>query len=339
MSFSANKYEDEFSNIGSIFGGASSKIAKEILSLEPTTIIEFYKIYPDKINNPDFFVSFHNGSVFGGSIWWQGQQYKPVPVQITNIESDNKGGINRPNIRFGNLYGSNEQYFSDLLSQYDDFKNARIIRKRTFLRFIDNINFESNINPFGGQDLSAEISADTYLVAQKVIENKTFVEFELTSPLDFELMTNSSRRIHAKYCYWNYRGDGCGYDGPPKATAKGEAFVDNNGRFIDLGQNKGLWNKNTTYSKGDYVFIESGLKTASNSFDLREGTTTYNGKKIPVFYVAKTENKNKNPISSSDDWVEDACSKQYCACMVRFEGNVVPFGGFLETNEYPFRSK
>jgi lambda family phage minor tail protein L len=126
------------------------------------------------------------------------------------------------------------------------------------LIILDDVNFEGG-NPFGSQDFTAEISNETFLIGQKTAENKVYVEFELTSPLDLENFEITNRRILAKYCYWTYRGCGCNYFGPPIEKEDGYNFTDIDGQevtpsvspygFMDNSNN--LWNSTTSYNKGD----------------------------------------------------------------------------------------
>jgi len=342
MAYEVPVIADEFS-FGAPFGGASSKIAKELLSLEPSAIIELYKIYPDRIKNPGFYLNLHNGSNFGGPIFWQGQEYLPAPIETEGIENDSKGGINRPTIKISNYYNGNDRYFSALLEGYDDFKNAKFVRKRTFLRFLDDVNFESAQNPFGKQDFSAQISEETFIVSQKVSETKTFVEFELTSPLDTESTKNTSRRIMAKRCPFDYRGLGCGYNQKPRATEGGDCLRDSSGNYMppSILKYKEYWRGDISYKRGDYIYINSGIRYSyPGSNDFKEGNADSSSPKVPVFYVARKNSYNKDPLSNPDFWVKDGCSKQLCACMDRFNnrGGQIPFGGFIQTSKYNFRS-
>ena len=62
------------------------------------------------------------------------------------------------------------------------------------------------------------MSNDTFVVGQKTAENKSFIELELTSPLDLENFEINNRLIMSRYCSWYYRGNGCNYKGIPLAT-------------------------------------------------------------------------------------------------------------------------
>ena len=107
-------------------------------------------------------------------------------------------------------------------------KNAKIVRKRVSVKFIDDVNFEGG-NPFGEADPNAELTDETWLMGRKTQESKLFVEFELTSPLDIDNFSVNSRNIISKFCYWQYRGEGCRYAGLPIEDSDGNPFEDIDG--------------------------------------------------------------------------------------------------------------
>ena len=79
--------------------------------------------------------------------------------------------VNRPLIRI-----SNKDFFvTSLIKNNNDFANARVERRKTFVKFLDDENFDGG-NPFGESDATANVSVDFYLVSQKRQENKVFVE-------------------------------------------------------------------------------------------------------------------------------------------------------------------
>lgn len=66
-------------------------------------------------------------------------------------------------------------------------------------------------------DPNSHLDDETWYIAQKTTENQAIIEFELGSPIDLEGVTIPRRQIVANVCGWRYRGDGCGYAGPPVA--------------------------------------------------------------------------------------------------------------------------
>ena len=62
-------------------GQGEDKIARSLLDLQPTAIVEFYRIFPDVVNKPNLSIDIHGGSIFKNPITWQGVRYLPVPIE------------------------------------------------------------------------------------------------------------------------------------------------------------------------------------------------------------------------------------------------------------------
>jgi lambda family phage minor tail protein L len=309
-------------------GQGQDKIARSLLDIQPTAVLEFFRIYPDTVEKPDIFIPIHGGSIFGNNVTWQGVEYIPVPVEGEGFEINGNGQLARPKIRMANK----DFLITSLLQNNSDFKNAKIVRKRTFLKYLDDVNFDGG-NPFGSQDFTAEISNETFLIGQKTVENKVFVEFELTSPLDLENFEVTHRNILAKYCYWSYRGNGCNYTGVPRETESGLQFTANiNQTFSNTDVNL-LWLPTKSYSKGNIVYLENP-KVFVNSNTLAPGS--YQGF-LKTWYVCVENNTNKNPQTNPSSWQKDGCSKKLSACKRRFGiTKPLPFGGFPGTDGFSY---
>ena len=48
-----------------------NKVAKSLLDMQPTAILELFRVFPDRINKPTLFLGFHGGANFNKSIVWQ----------------------------------------------------------------------------------------------------------------------------------------------------------------------------------------------------------------------------------------------------------------------------
>ena len=311
-------------------GEGKSEVAKSLLDLQPTAIIDLFLVYPDYKTKPDLFVPLHGGSVFKKGIIWQGTTYMPIPIEIDGFEVNADGRVNRPKFRV-----SNKDFFAtDLLRNNSDFKNGKVIRKRTFVKFLDDENFDGG-NPFGAANNSAELSNQEYVISQKTQENKIFVEFELTSPLDLETFEINSRKIYGKYCFWQYRGGGCQYKGIPIHQENGDAFRDINGDEIKFntsindyiyGNVNDLYDNEKQYTTGDLAFIVNEKVNIVNPYD---------NSRLPIlnYFVAKTDVKGLRPDQNPKYWNKDGCNKKLSSCKLRFsESSTV--SRFLETKEY-----
>lgn len=313
-----------------------TKIARSLLELQPTAILEFFVVYPNYVEHPNRKRYFHGGSVFNQKIVWQGQTYRPLPVEVEGFESMANGQLPRPKIRF-----SNKEYFmSSVIAKNDDFKHARVIRKRTFLKYLDDVNFSDNLNPWGEADSTAELSNEMFLVGQKTAENKIFVEFELISPLDIDNQDITRRIIMSRYCCWQYRGAGCNYTQQPVAdvdnntlTYSGTWNEDKNDPELEWEKSPSTANpEDTAYASGSWVYLENKNVIIRDVFNPNLKTT------LKTWYRAKKLIKHKNnfvaPSDNDDFWAKDDCSKTVTGCKLRFGSGPLSFGGFPGTDKY-----
>ena len=175
-------------------GQGADKIARSLVELQPTAIVELFLLYFNTVDQPEACIAFHGGAIYNREVTWQGIEYLPIPVETEGFEVNANGQMARPKIRV-----SNKDYFvTDLLLRYNDLQFSKIVRKRTFIKYLDDVNFDGG-NPWGQADATAEVSNDTYVISQKTAENKNFVEFELTSPLDLENFELNNRLIMSRY--------------------------------------------------------------------------------------------------------------------------------------------
>ena len=148
-----------------------------------------------------------------GSIYWQGVEYLPFPIQSSGFETKGDGSLPRPKLAI-----SNQDFFvSNLIRRYNNLVGAKIVRKRTFVKFLDNVNFSESKNPYGSADSTAGLEDQVFFILRRSAETRTIVEFELASPLELDNVTFPKRSVMARYCGFHYRGNGCRYAGPPIA--------------------------------------------------------------------------------------------------------------------------
>lgn len=308
-------------------GQGEDKIARSLLDLQPTAIVEFYRIFPDVINKPSLSIDIHGGSIFKNPITWQGVRYLPVPIEAEGFEITANGKLPRPKIKVANK----DFLVTSLLQNNSDFKNAEIIRKRTFVKYLDDTNFDAG-NPFGEADSSAEISEEKYVIGQKTQENRVFVEFELTSPLDLENFEVNHRRILGKYCYWTYRGRGCRYEGPPINQEDGEGFkVAGTGDPVvpletsdqtEFNTNDAVfqWNPSRGYNISDISYIENSKVMIHPIGGGPPGTPL----PMKTWYVCVSGNTGQRPEDNPTYWAKDGCNKKLSSCKLRFndEGTI-----------------
>ena len=141
--------------------------------------------------NPTVYL-FHAGNNMkdSGDIIWQSNTYSRMPCKAEGFKYTGKGKLPRPTISFSNLLGTITAIIqltnNATILPFTDLAGAKVTRRRTLARFLDEENFPSNINPYkvGSVDPTAEMPQEIYFIDRKVIENRDIVQFELVSTFD-----------------------------------------------------------------------------------------------------------------------------------------------------------
>ncbi len=349
---------------------SSLAITKEISSLNPSTLITLFEIdlselalskniTPQDVNSQQYktIFRFHNHiKAFNGShIVWSGNDnkaktYVAAPIQAHGFEYNARGTL--PSPKLGISVNEENILFLDTfkqrIQQYGDLVGAKVTRIRTFLKFLDAVNFgPGKENPTA--DWTKEFPRDIFYIDRKSGENKFAIEFELASVLDVEGLVLPQRLVISR-CPFQYRGCGCAYEfqtrrteihessslldkAIPIATATNELISSIIGEKTLL-VDRGKYESDKFYDKGHYVYVE------------KDG--------VKYYYVSKTRDNNSTPPNSSF-WVEDACSKSLFGCRLRWtlhsrditQSNtppkrgripvgVLPYGGFPSVSKYGF---
>jgi len=144
---------------------------------------------------------FHPGTDTNGqSVVWQGVQYEPFPIEADGFEMSAKGTLPRPTLRVSNITGM----ITPMLIDWDDLVGAKVIRRRTFARYLDGQPTE---------DPTQHLPDDIFYVERKVNANRIAVEFELSSAMDLSGVQLPGREIRVGMCGSEYRGGECPYAG------------------------------------------------------------------------------------------------------------------------------
>ncbi|MGF6839906.1 lambda family phage minor tail protein L [Paraburkholderia youngii] len=182
-----------------------------VQELSPGATIELFIVDLTKLGGE--VIRFHSGTTdkeIPTSVMWQGQYYERFPIQASGFEYKASGTLPRPTLVLSNvLYVP-----SAIARMYGDIVGATVIRKKTLARFLDAINFPAG-NP--SADPNEGFIDEVYFVNCKTREDFEVIEWELASPFDVEGAQLPRRVVVRNACPWRYRGDGCGYGGPPVA--------------------------------------------------------------------------------------------------------------------------
>lgn len=186
------------------------EISELIQKLDPGTLLEFLEI--DVTDLGDQIYYFHNGGIneLNADVTWQGQVYVAFPYEIDGFEMTTSGKFPRPKLKIANVTG----LVTPLLKTFDDFIGVKITRKRTFLKYLDAVNFTGGNT---SADPNSHFPDDVFYVDRKSSENMAVVEFELASSLDLNKVLLPRRQIIQNTCQWIYKSAECTYAGADAA--------------------------------------------------------------------------------------------------------------------------
>ena len=190
-------------------------LTADIQTLEPGALVELFEL--DALAISGDLLRFHAYTKVG-SIWWQGEEYKPWPISAEGFElQPSKPPM--PILTVANIDGT----ITAACLAYQDLVGATVVRHRTLGKYLDAVNF-GGINPTA--DPTQELPPDRWYIERKSAETNTVVQFELSSALDFGSVQLPRRVIIANQCSWTYRSAECGYTGGPVADSNDTATSD-----------------------------------------------------------------------------------------------------------------
>ena len=176
-------------------------IREDIQKLEPGTLVQLFEIYV----GVDVF-RFHAGlNAIGGDVVFGGQTYIRFPIDADGFELKGSGTLPRPRLRVANVTG----LVGALVRENNDLVGCKVVRRRTFAKYLDAVNFPGGVNPTA--DPSAALPTEVYFVDRKSAENAVAVEFELASAMDVHGVRLPRRQVIQNVCTWRYRSAECGY--------------------------------------------------------------------------------------------------------------------------------
>lgn len=186
-------------------------IQSDIQKAEAGSLIELFELDLTTIGINEHYY-FHNGvNSLGNNIVFNGITYTRFPIEAEGFERSGTSAQARPSVRVANIDG----LIGATARENADLVKTKFIRRRTFLKYIDAVNFEGGINPTA--DPNAALDDEIWYIDRKSSENKIFVEWELTSALDLDGQALPKRQCIQNVCIWKYRSSECSYAGSPVA--------------------------------------------------------------------------------------------------------------------------
>lgn len=189
----------------------------DLQSATPGAIVELYTLDTTVTGGADVLrFTPHGPNELGNEIVFAGQIYARLPIEAEGFERSGQGALPRPKLRVANVTGLVGAIADDLLG-------AKLIRTRTFVKYLDAVNFSGG-NPQA--DPNQIIDREIWFVDRKAVENNVLVEFELASAFDLAGVRLPRRQFVQNVCPWRYRGAECGYTGGPVADEKDQPTSD-----------------------------------------------------------------------------------------------------------------
>ena len=167
---------------------SSSAIVSNLQNTNPSAIIELFTLQLDNsLHGATTIYRFHNGSSLkdNGEIVWAGNTYQRFPIKAEGF-AFRQGQLPRPTLTVSNALGTITAILAavNATTAGNDLTGATVTRIRNLARFIDAVNFPSNVNPYGTPDSTAEFPQEIYKIDRKSAENRDVVQFELASVFD-----------------------------------------------------------------------------------------------------------------------------------------------------------
>lgn len=188
-------------------------IQSDIQSLAPGTLVELFEIDLNPIGVAEQYF-FHNGvNALGSNVVWNGVTYTRFPVQAEGFELRGQGSQPRPTLTVANITG----LLSASVRAHDDLVRAKVIRRRTFLKYLDAVNFPGGVNATA--DPLMALNDEVWFVDRKVSENRVAIEWELVPAFDLTNVYLPGMQVIQNVCQWRYRSAECSYTGGAVANA------------------------------------------------------------------------------------------------------------------------
>jgi lambda family phage minor tail protein L len=167
---------------------SSSAIVSNLQNTNPSAIIELFTLQLDNsLHGATTIYRFHAGSSLkdNGEIVWSGNTYQRFPIKAEGFAFQ-KGQLPRPTLTISNALGTITAILLSVneTTTGNDLTGATVTRIRTLAKFLDAVNFPSDVNPYGTPDPTAEFPQEIYSIDRKANENREVVVFELASVLD-----------------------------------------------------------------------------------------------------------------------------------------------------------
>lgn len=304
-----------------------SLVFQELLNSSPFAIIELFEIelFQDIHGSTEKY-RFYSGTNFKdapGNIVFDSQEYFALPVEADGFEYKGDGTLPRPTLRFANVnaYMTSVLLAINVVNPHNDLNGARVKRTRTLTRFLDAVNWQNGVNPYGNPDPGSKMPDDIYYIDRKTQETRQVVEFELSSSFDLANVSAPKRQAMQNLCQWKYKSKECGYAGADEFTATGISITRVAATSFAFSSGQNILSAGSTLQEGSELVSSNGWfrmhverDGALNIFIKNDPTGTSNG---PYWRVAG--------IHDGEDY----------SLVMQNDGNLVLYNDKYAKTDYP----
>lgn len=273
----------KLTTVGGPLWGAVSSVYETLSEISPSSVVELFELHLDidKHGTNQVLYFTNTKAPLSSGVIWGGQLYTAYPMTAEGFEWNGTGTLPRPTVKVSNHF----RVITQLMAQVNqttpgnDLNGAKFVRRRTLAKYLDAANFfpdgivtsSSEYYQLGwglSPNPDIEFPADIYFIDRLTAETRDVVEFELAASMDLHGIRAPKRQCISNICQWVYRGDGCGYTGPPVASADDEP--------LSLTTSDGF----SSYAQA-YYEAEEQLRLAKEALDaareaLKDSTNAYN---------------------------------------------------------------
>ncbi len=139
---------------------------QDIQKPAPGAIIELFELDATAQGAASVYRFVNWANPLGGDVVWRGQTYTRYPVEAEGFELSGRGALPRPKLRVANATG----LMGALAIELDDLLGARVTRWRTFVHYLDAVNFPVAPTPTPGVLTFARSTTGTYFGSDGLIK-------------------------------------------------------------------------------------------------------------------------------------------------------------------------
>jgi lambda family phage minor tail protein L len=185
-------------------------ISSDVQKLASGNLIELFEIDATSIGGSLLRIV-NDVNELSSDIVWQGNTYNRFAVQAKGFSRSGRGTQPRPTLTGSNVGG----VLGALVRDNEDLVGAKVTRRRTFVKYLDAVNFASGN---AQADPNVSFADEIDYIDRKASENGIEIQFELASAMDLTNAKLPKRQVTQNVCAWQYRSAECSYAGGPVAT-------------------------------------------------------------------------------------------------------------------------